>query len=158
MSEIKQHLSRLMQLREDSGQVRRAGVVLLVLDILLRNIGWLAPSQSMLTPPIVKRVRSILEDPAAQHLPLSEIAQRAGYQRDHLNRLLKQAVGSSLGHLRDQIRMKKARHLLSQSLRVQEVAERVGFSDQNYFARWFRQQTGLRPTQWRVQGMATTES
>jgi AraC-like DNA-binding protein/mannose-6-phosphate isomerase-like protein (cupin superfamily) len=151
LSEVKQLLSRLMQMRDDSGQIRKAGVVLLVLDILLRNIGWLAPSQSTLSPPIVRRVRTILEDPATRSMPLSQIAQRAGYQRDHLNRLLKQASGSSMGHLRDQMRIKQARQLLTQSLKVQDVAQRLGFSDQNYFARWFRQQTGLRPTQWRVQ-------
>jgi AraC-like DNA-binding protein/mannose-6-phosphate isomerase-like protein (cupin superfamily) len=154
LAEVKQLLSRLMQTRDDFGQVRQAGVVLLVLDILLRNIGWLAPSHSTLAPPIVRRVYSILEDPAARALPLSQIAHRAGYQRDHLNRLLKRASGSSLGHLRDQLRVKQAQRLLTQALKVQDVAERLGFADQNYFARWFRQQTGLRPTQWRVQSIA----
>jgi AraC family transcriptional activator of pobA len=32
---------------------------------------------------------------------------------------------------------------------VGDVAEAVGMLDQNYFARWFRQQTGRVPSAWR---------
>jgi AraC family L-rhamnose operon transcriptional activator RhaR len=74
--------------------------------------------------------------------------QRSGYQRDHLNRLVKRETGLTLGQLRMQRRLARAKELLAQGIRVADVAEAVGVLDQNYFARWFRRQTGQPPSRW----------
>jgi len=73
----------------------------------------------------------------------------AGYQHDYLNRLLKEHEGLTLGQLRAHKLLARVQRLLRQAGSIAEVAEAVGFDDPNYFARWFRKQTGLSPSRWR---------
>ena len=48
------------------------------------------------------------------------------------------------------VQLERAKLLLRQSSQmVHEVAENVGFSDVDYFTRWFRQSTGVAPTDFR---------
>ncbi|MEG0566558.1 MAG: helix-turn-helix transcriptional regulator, partial [Hungatella sp.] len=49
-------------------------------------------------------------------------------------------------------RMEEAEKLLkSSSLKIQEVAMKVGYSDQKYFARCFKKHCGYSPTEYRDQ-------
>ncbi|MDF1658005.1 MAG: AraC family transcriptional regulator [Verrucomicrobiales bacterium] len=70
---------------------------------------------------------------------------------DHLNRSLKSECGKTAGDLLNEARLEACSALLeSTALSVGEIGARVGFDDQNYFARWFRKQTGQTPSQWRI--------
>ncbi|MDY6397958.1 MAG: helix-turn-helix transcriptional regulator [Treponema sp.] len=47
-------------------------------------------------------------------------------------------------------RMEKARSLLKDnSLSIKEISAEVGFNDQNYFSRTFRNKFGMTPTEFR---------
>lgn len=94
---------------------------------------------------LVERVSTLLQSPA----PLAKVARAAGYHPDHLNRKLKQEAGLGLRALRDRLRLEKAQAALRAASRVSDAATQAGFDDPNYFARWFRQQTGRTPSAWR---------
>jgi AraC family transcriptional activator of pobA len=132
-------------------QLRAAGLVLQLLDVLWRNLGLshkepgveeTAPSQ-----PAVAATRRVLRE-SPDDLPLSEVAKKVGYQHDYLNRLLKASTGLSLGQMRSQQRVARAQRLLKEHRKIARVSEELGFEDPNYFSRWFRLQTGLTPRQW----------
>jgi two-component system response regulator YesN len=54
--------------------------------------------------------------------------------------------------------MDRAKVLLEDPrLRVAEVAERVGYRDQNYFCRHFKTVTGKTPKTWRSGGVSEVE-
>jgi AraC family L-rhamnose operon transcriptional activator RhaR len=78
----------------------------------------------------------------------AELAKRVGLQKDYLNRLVRRATGLTLGQWRDRELLRAAEASLRQGRRVAVVASDLGFSDANYFARWFRKQTGLSPSHW----------
>jgi AraC family L-rhamnose operon transcriptional activator RhaR len=78
----------------------------------------------------------------------AELAKRVGLQKDYLNRLVRRATGLTLGQWRDRELLRAAEASLRQGHRVAVVASDLGFSDANYFARWFRKQTGLSPSHW----------
>lgn len=78
----------------------------------------------------------------------AELARRVGLQKDYLNRLVRGAVGLTLGQWRDRELLRLAEARLRRGGGVAAVAAELGFSDQSYFARWFRKQTGLSPSQW----------
>lgn len=101
----------------------------------------LAPS------PLVSRVRESLRTAK----PFQEIARESGYVRDALSRRLKREHGLTLRGLRDQERLQAAQAALRESPAIGAAAAKAGFDDPNYFARWFRKQTGLTPSAWRRQ-------
>lgn len=68
-----------------------------------------------------------------------------------LHRKLRDA-DTSYRELLDELRLERARTLLRDTpLTVHEVAELSGFDEHNSFTRWFRQLTGLAPTEFRQQ-------
>ena len=95
--------------------------------------------------PLLERVSTLLRTPA----PLKSVAKEAGYQPDYLNRKLKRETGVGLRALRDRLRLEAAQKSLQSDATIAEAAALAGFEDPNYFARWFRKQTGKTPSQWR---------
>jgi AraC-like DNA-binding protein len=92
--------------------------------------------------------RSEIKDLSARN-----IADDLGKSIDHLNRQLKNEANTSLGRLISLAKFESASRMLRESsLPVGEIASEIGMLDQNYFARWFRKQSGLTPTQWRKGG------
>lgn len=153
LAQVRQQLAQLIRLQAEVGGSLRwegAAVGLQLLVNLLRIAGWLERAPAALGTGSGRALRQLLAkiDPAN---PLRRVVQQSGYQRDHLNRLVKKETGLTLGQFRAQRRLARAKELLAQGLRVATVAAAVGLPDQNYFARWFRRQTGLRPSTW-IQG------
>lgn len=100
---------------------------------------------------LVSGAREFLEtyyrDP---ELSLESTAGNLRVSPDYLSRLLKAATGHSFLNFLCRLRMEKAKVLLDDPrLRVAEIAERVGYRDQNYFCRHFKSVTGVTPKGWR---------
>ncbi len=149
-AQVRQHLAHLLRLQAGASGVLRwesAAVILQLLITLLRSANWLervpAPAVGA-GGSVMRRLLSTVDSAT----PLRQVVERSGYQRDHLNRLVKRETGLTLGQLRMQRRLARAKELLAQGIRVADVAEAVGVLDQNYFARWFRRQTGQPPSRW----------
>jgi AraC family L-rhamnose operon transcriptional activator RhaR len=150
LAQIRQHLAHLIRLHaEATGPLRfeSATVILQLLIMLLRAAGWLEraplPSGNDAGPALRRLLTKM--DPTS---PLARVVQQSGYNRDHLNRLVKKETGLTLGQLRTKQRLAKAKELLSHGVRVGDAAAGVGLPDQSYFARWFRRQTGQPPSRW----------
>lgn len=131
--------------------LRTGACVLEVLDRLLGATHWTSAQTSpeITEAPVVRRARRMIRDSEAESPTLRELARRIGYQPDYLNRLMKQTCGLTLGQLRAQHLLTRARAMLRQPGPIGDVADQLGFADQNYFARWFRRQTGVSPGEWR---------
>jgi AraC family transcriptional activator of pobA len=103
------------------------------------------PVASSAAPTLFER----LSEPIRTTAPLRQIAREIGYHPDHLNRKLKREAGLGLRALRDRMRLETAQAALRSSPTIAEAATRCGFDDPNYFARWFRRQTGKTPRAFR---------
>lgn len=158
LHEIREALAFLHRWQDDAVAVepREAAAVLRLLDVLLRASGQLergAAARS--SPAVVRRVREVIEkDPEAS---VARIAGEVGYHRDHLNRMLKTGAGLSIGQIRSEIRLKRAKQALRHHRNIDAAAMEAGFADPNYFSRWFRQQTGRSPSDWRRIGKGAAE-
>ena len=91
----------------------------------------------------------ILRSQVSTRTSLGNIARALGYHPDHLNRKLKRESGLGLRALRDRVRLEAAQTALRREPTVAGAATQCGFEDPNYFARWFRRQTGRSPSSWR---------
>jgi AraC-like DNA-binding protein/mannose-6-phosphate isomerase-like protein (cupin superfamily) len=116
--------------------------VLSVVARLLAHARSVAPARETTT---YDRVREHLRAPLA----LAQVARAAGYHPDHLTRKLKRETGLGLRALRDRIRLEAAQTALRGTGSIGDAATQSGFDDPNYFARWFRRQTGQTPGAWR---------
>ncbi len=104
-----------------------------------------SPATEPPAPTLFEKLREHVRLPHA----LGKISRDLGYHPDHLNRKLKRESGIGLRALRDRVRLEAAQAALRREPTVAEAATRAGFEDPNYFARWFRQQTGKSPSAWR---------
>ena len=159
LAQVRQQLGQLMKLPPGGSMGGGAGVeqglhwegavaVLQVLMTALRAAGWLERVQvSVAGGKNGSAIQGMLAK-VDHESPLGQVVQKSGYQRDHLNRLVKKETGLTLGQFRAQQRLTKAKELLGQGVQVAAVATAVGLPDQRYFARWFRRQTGQAPSVW----------
>lgn len=128
---------------EGAGDPATGAAVLTLFDLLLRAAGLVTGGQMAGASPLLRKVRLVIAGDA--RLPVGEIARRAGWNKDYLNRMLRRETGLTLGQIRDEHRLRQARQRLMEHSGVGEAALACGFEDANYFSRWFKKQTGMTP-------------
>ncbi|MEM9280202.1 MAG: helix-turn-helix transcriptional regulator [Verrucomicrobiota bacterium] len=100
--------------------------------------------------PVTDRIRDRIRSGDLAEMTPSLIAKQQGKTIDHLNRQLRSESGVTIGQLLAAVRLEKSCELLRDpKVSIGEAAAGVGYLDQNYFARWFRKQTGQTPSEWR---------
>ena len=91
-----------------------------------------------------------MADPTQPDPPLPELARRLGVSYTWFRRMFTHHTGLSPHQYRLQIKLGRARTLLSDTaLTVKEVAFRCGFENEHYFSRLFKRKTGRAPGEWR---------
>lgn len=121
----------------------------------------LGAQRGLLTPraldPVVAGLLDELPRRLMEPVSLNELADRAGYSPQHLNRIFRRELGvTPLKHLM-RLRLERAAALLAEGrLTVAAVARSLGFADAAYFARAFKARYGLSSR--RYQATAGSES
>jgi len=104
------------------------------------------------------RIRRVIEEMPRGELAcvsVEELEGKCGCSRRHINRVLKQYLGRSLGALKMELRLEKAASLLlSAEGKVLDVALDCGFSHLGQFSAKFRSRFGTTPAAWRRQRLA----
>jgi len=98
---------------------------------------------------IVARARAALESDLTAPIDLPALAARLGVGYDTLRRAFLAEVGTTPGRWRQLRRMERAKTLLVDGRTLDTIASELGFCDQFYFARQFKQVVGCPPGQWR---------
>jgi AraC-like DNA-binding protein len=81
-----------------------------------------------------------------------DLAVRCGCSVRHVNKLLRGLLGMSLRAKQREIKLLKARQLLTETdVLVEEVARASGFREQRSFCMEFKSRFGMTPTEWRAQ-------
>ena len=101
---------------------------------------------------VVKAALGYLEQHFAEHITLSQVADRVFVSQWHLSKLINRHTGKNFFDLVNQLRVKRARELLRDpALKVHEVAELVGYADVAHFSKNFKRLTGKSPVEYRAQ-------
>lgn len=83
-------------------------------------------------------------------LSVEELSSHLGMSRVHLYKKLKTVTGKTPIEFIRLIRLKRAAQLLRESqLNVSEVAYSVGFNNPKYFARYFKEEYNLLPSDYK---------
>ena len=84
-------------------------------------------------------------------ISLASVAEHVGLSSGYLCRIFKDETGGSINTYINNLRMNKAKELLSdKNSYIKEVAVAVGFEDQLYFSRLFKRYSGLTPSEYRA--------
>lgn len=98
----------------------------------------------------LRRVLKFIDEQLQRDISLNEVAEAAFLSPNYLSQLLKKQTGMAFVEWLTVRRMERAQHLLSHtSDRIFEVANAVGFTDEAYFTRRFRQRFGQSPSEYR---------
>jgi AraC-like DNA-binding protein len=82
---------------------------------------------------------------------LEELSKQLNFHLDYLTKCLKKHTGMTAIQYLNRLRIEKAKLLLEQTdLVLQQVGEKVGIGDYNYFFRLFRKHSGVTPAQYRM--------
>lgn len=104
---------------------------------------------------LVERSLGYIHEHYARDFDIDELAGQVAVSPSYLFRLFKKKMQVTPMHYRNMIRVDKAKLLLAdQQLTVDDVAERVGFEDPKYFARVFRDLTGMTASAYRRSRLA----
>ena len=97
-----------------------------------------------------KRVIQYIDKHMSSNLTLQSAAHATFLSPNYISQLLKQKTGLAFVGWLTMKRMEKAQELLLMTdKRISEVAKEVGFDDEGYFTRRFKQKFGASPTEFR---------
>jgi AraC family transcriptional activator of pobA len=97
------------------------------------------------------RYRELVDQGFRTRQPIEAYARRLGLTPPHLNRICREHLGdTALGIVHQRIVLEAKRYLTFTSLNAKEIALALAFDDPDYFARLFKQKTGLSPLAFRA--------
>lgn len=112
-------------------------------DILKKSLG---DDLSPIVLDSVKYIRRYYCEPVT----LQEVSDHIGVSHAHLSRVFKEEMGQGFSDYINTFRLGKAKELLAESsMTLSEIAQSVGYSNQQYFTRVFKTLTGMTPGQYR---------
>lgn len=123
-------------------------VLLAVTEELIETIRESCDTQQKII--VEQAMRYIGEHFADEHLSLQEVAGAVHVSAPYLSTMFKRERGESFVSYLTDLRLQKAQELLrSTPLKVYEVAQKTGFSNQQYFSQCFKKHTGYSPLQFK---------
>ena len=98
----------------------------------------------------VEQIALYIKENYWKNLKLEDIAGIAGYSPYHISRLFKDELGMTIVDYITEVRIIKAKELLENpDLSIEFIAESVGYQYPHYFARIFKKQVGISPSEYR---------
>jgi len=99
---------------------------------------------------LIEQTKVYIHDHLHEDLSLSKLAKLKFVSASYLSRLFHQLTGEQLLSYITRIKMEEAKKLLAdERLRVQDVADRLGYQSANYFSKVFRKSVGISPQDFR---------
>lgn len=143
--------------RPDDYRTCARGLLQAAMVRLARSIGSAADGADEPAQParigdnrINEAIDLILEDGNAA-CSIREIAKKCNISESHFRRLFRDQVGMSPKHFQMKLQIKTAMAMLKDTKRrIVDIAEECGYESLSSFARYFKEETGLSPMQWRA--------
>ena len=121
-----------------------------VLQILLEYISIIISAKEHKENPIIKKVCEYIYNNTEKDISLEQMADYVNVSSFYLSKLFKEERGVTFVNYLNDTRLEKSRDLLKTTqLSIKEITAAVGYNDQNYFSRIFRNKYGVTPTDFR---------
>jgi len=100
-------------------------------------------------PALLERVLAYVERHLADRLTLPQVAQRFYVSESTISQTFRAQMGVSFHRCVTQRRLIAAKNLIAEGVGLEQLCERVGFSDYSTFYRAFKQEYGISPRQYK---------
>ncbi|MFS0820371.1 helix-turn-helix domain-containing protein [Bacillus sp. 1P02SD] len=99
---------------------------------------------------IAEKVEHFIMMNFSEDISIEEISRKLHVHPSHLMRTFKKEKGMTISHFRNLIRIQEAKDLLTNSnLSLIEISFIVGFKNQQYFSRVFKEEVGVTPKEYK---------
>ena len=163
LDESSRHWEALMPLFygiERESRMHAVGQVAAGMSLLLTLLVQVARLSNVLEPaPMannsrkaqqIERFRALVDEHFRQRWPIASYASEMGLTAGHLTRLCREVLNvSSQDVVNARILHEAQRELVYSVDSIKQLASLLGFTDEAYFTRFFRKQTGTSPTEFR---------
>lgn len=101
------------------------------------------------TDNLVKKMINLIELNYNKNIKLDTLAEVLNYSRPYLGQLFKSGTGEYFNTYLDKLRIEKGKKLLLGEVKIYEVANRIGYSNVDYFYSKFKKYEGISPSSYR---------
>jgi two-component system response regulator YesN len=124
----------------------------LMADYLTKAAEAIRSTREQPSNKVIQRAKQWILKHISEEISLTKLSEFLHMSPNYLSTFFKQNTGETFSDFTNKVRFERAKELLYENdLKVYEVAERVGFSDANYFSLAFKKHTGYSPSEYREQ-------
>ena len=99
---------------------------------------------------IIKTAKKYIDDNFAKDISLDDVSRKVNISPYYFSKIFKEEVGLSFIEYLTNIRIEKAKELLTESdMSMKEICGACGYTDPNYFSRSFKKNVGVTPTEYK---------
>jgi AraC-like DNA-binding protein len=142
------HLHRILETSVDSLE-RESSFISILAQLVTRHAeNRYRPRSITHEPQAIQQAREFIDAHHAENISLEQLAGLSALSPFHFVRLFREATGLPPHAYLTQVRIEKAKILLSQDWPIAQVGAEVGFVDQSHFTRRFKRIVGITPGQY----------
>lgn len=97
----------------------------------------------------MKRILDLIQRNYSDNIKLETLASVFNYNSAYLGKMFKNTTGEYFNTYLDKVRIDKAKDFLKQGMKVYQVAEKVGYTNVDYFHSKFKKYVGTSPSNYR---------
>ncbi len=121
-----------------------------VMDVVTHIADMIESKRDDHNSKLVERVKKYIMARYNEDIQLNSIAESVCLSKNYVSQLFKQKMSMSIIEYIHRIRITKAKELMETTdLKIYEISDAIGYSDQHYFSSVFKRFTGLSPSEYK---------